>query len=271
MPYNQAEITREITDLEKKAVKTYQYVQTLLVKARDSEDLEAQSNLKRAKLYLEQYNKKIAEKKAELRTLQLTAPKPSQSKKVNPPLKDVKPSKKAAPAKKPTTPKVVKTLPPTTQKKMQTKPSSKKAIKVPQKLSLEPGKIQKKDGVYSYDFHLLKGSIVKHFGVEKKKLPAPMHRKDGIVLSCQSGATVFSPTDAEVVWIQRLYSYTLCILKHHKNHYTALYGMHYIFVSEGDHIIAGKPIGKLPDTNPSFLYLELRQEAKAINPLEWLS
>lgn len=253
-----------------------------------------EADIKRTRLYIKQYKKKIAEKqnlvtflkekkaKEDAKALEEKEKAQKELEKKEKEKKDKKTQRKTnkqtKPAKKnndPTVPRPLNTpktmfptkkleiikKTPTTDKKNQKQEISKTTSKTCKPLEPEQP---------SYTTSLVKGHILKPFNVTKKNLPDPMHQKSGIVINCSPNTTVFAPVDAQVILIQKLYAHTLCIIKHHEHYFTAIFGMNSIFVSEGDYITAGKPIGRVPDTKPSLLYLELRKNDTPINPAHWL-
>jgi len=168
-----------------------------------------------------------------------------------------KPEPKASAISKPATPKPTKSG--------EKEALTKKSPPAPAKLTSSKKESEAKDNTPYYSHHIVNGSVTKPFGKRGKYLPHPMHQKDGVVFSCEPESVVYAPTDAEVVLVAPLYGRMACILKHHGDLYTAIYGIEYTLIVENDKVRAGQPIGRVQETSPAFLYVELRKNDQAQN------
>ena len=62
----------------------------------------------------------------------------------------------------------------------------------------------------------------------------------------------------------------LIIIEHGKGYLSLLAGLDSIDCELGQMLLAGEPVGLMPDTNDSKLYIEIRKDNHPINPLTWI-
>lgn len=94
----------------------------------------------------------------------------------------------------------------------------------------------------------------------------------GIVIETREGAEVTSPYDAEVLFTGPFMGYgSMIILKHSDGFHTLLAGITKIYVSVGDFLLEGEPIGAMgDDESENRLYMELRLNNQPIDPTPWV-
>lgn len=96
---------------------------------------------------------------------------------------------------------------------------------------------------------------------------------EGIFIRTRSQAQVVSPFDARVEFAGPFSTYGgLLILNVGEGYYMVLSGMAVTYASAGQSVLAGEPVGAMPDggqTAPE-LYLELRRDGHAMDPGPWL-
>ena len=99
-------------------------------------------------------------------------------------------------------------------------------------------------------------------------------RRNGIAIETRAGAWVVTPFDGRVVFAGPFRGYgQLLIIEHGEGYHTILAGVARIDGVLGQWLLAGEPVGVMgPGSNgiPT-LYLELRRNGAAINPLPWLA
>lgn len=98
-------------------------------------------------------------------------------------------------------------------------------------------------------------------------------RSEGIFIRTRSRAQVVSPFDAQVEFAEPFSTYGgLLILNVGDGYYIVLAGMAVTYASAGQSVLAGEPVGAMPETSGTApdLYLELRRGGDAVNPEPWL-
>lgn len=95
----------------------------------------------------------------------------------------------------------------------------------------------------------------------------------GISIATRDGAQVVTPYDGEVVFAGRFRGYgQLLIIEHGEGYHTLLAGFSRIDSILGQWLLAGEPVGIMGwgSNGDPVLYIELRHDGVAINPLPWL-
>lgn len=252
--------------------------------------------------YLSAFDKKILQKKKECKE---NTEKPTTPEKIAPSQKDQKktevaqPKKEAkeTPTKKGNSSKVAsavkekekaKISQPQSQQslakcaaKQEIKPKVNQPLTTTKKTSNTPSKItleevtpqpapQPKEPKTPYTWKILDGNILKPFNTRNPTLPAPFNQSNGVTFTSTGGAPIFSPVSGTVVLIQTIYGNKLIILQHDKDLFTAIFGAHYVCVTQNDTISAGKVIGHLPQKKEALLYLEVRKNESIVDPTKWI-
>tara|TARA_R110002096_G_scaffold358874_2_gene551969 strand:- start:1338 stop:2564 length:1227 start_codon:yes stop_codon:yes gene_type:complete len=96
---------------------------------------------------------------------------------------------------------------------------------------------------------------------------------EGIFIRTRSEAQVVSPFDARVEFAGPFSTYGgLLILNVGEGYYIVLSGMAVTYASAGQSVLAGEPVGAMPDSGQTApeLYLELRRDGNAMDPGPWL-
>lgn len=111
------------------------------------------------------------------------------------------------------------------------------------------------------------GPIVTRFGAKENNASSK-----GIKIRTRKNAQIIAPFDGSVVFAGPFRDYgLLLIIDHGGGYHSLLAGFDALQSGAGDWVLMGEPIGTMPDTDVSGdLYLELRQNGRAINPLPWL-
>jgi septal ring factor EnvC (AmiA/AmiB activator) len=116
------------------------------------------------------------------------------------------------------------------------------------------------------------GVVVRSWGEQTDGGPAP-----GLSYHAPPGAHVISPCAGRVVFAQGFRSYgLLLIVDCGGGYHVVLSGFDRLDVRLGQTIVAGEPVGVMPNWEPGLptgrpaLYVELRHDGQPINPAPWL-
>ena len=113
----------------------------------------------------------------------------------------------------------------------------------------------------------VRGSIITQYGEELSK---GVNSK-GIVIKTRDNAQVVAPYDGTVVFSGPFKGYgNLIIISHDDDIVSLIAGMKSIDTENGQMLLAGEPVGVMPDSGNAKLYMEIRKNKKPINPLPWL-
>ena len=119
----------------------------------------------------------------------------------------------------------------------------------------------------SYQVRPVIGPVISTFGKKHPKLDT---EGAGIVFQTQPNSLVYSPINAKVAYAGPFRKYNhILILGHDNRYHTLVIGLKQIDVSVGQVVLAGEPIGYVGEDRPSYLYVELRDREKPIDPLPW--
>ncbi|SDL62980.1 murein hydrolase activator EnvC family protein [Maricaulis salignorans] len=113
------------------------------------------------------------------------------------------------------------------------------------------------------------GEVVRRFA----ELAEDGTASEGIFIRTRSEAQVVSPFDARIEFAGPFSTYGgLLILNVGEGYYMVLSGMAVTYASAGQSVLAGEPVGAMPDTGQTApeLYLELRRDGNAMDPGPWL-
>lgn len=99
-------------------------------------------------------------------------------------------------------------------------------------------------------------------------------KAEWVSFTTRSEAQVIAPAGGVVEYARPFRSYgSMLILRTSDGYHVILTGMSRIYVSEGQSVTAGEPVGLMPDRSdpPPELTLELRLGDRVLNPAEWMS
>ena len=93
----------------------------------------------------------------------------------------------------------------------------------------------------------------------------------GITFATEAGAEVVSPADGKVLFSGLYHKYGHVLIVETTLGYDAvLAGLDHVNVRPEDHVLAGEPVGAMPNSNTGRLYFELRQNGRGIDPAPFL-
>lgn len=113
----------------------------------------------------------------------------------------------------------------------------------------------------------VRGDIITQYGQELSKGVS----SKGIVIKTRDHAQVVAPYDGTVVFSGPFKGYgNLIIISHDDDIVSLIAGMQSIDTENGQMLLAGEPVGVMPDSGNAKLYMEIRKNKKPVNPLGWL-
>ena len=118
--------------------------------------------------------------------------------------------------------------------------------------------------------HLLRparGPVVTAYGEQMSKGVT----SKGIIIKTRSQAQVISPYDGTVIFAGPFRGYgNLIIIEHGQGYLSLLAGLEEVDCELGQMLLAGQPVGQMPESGDTRLYVELRKDNHPINPLTWI-
>ena len=94
----------------------------------------------------------------------------------------------------------------------------------------------------------------------------------GIVYKTRAGAQVTSLFDGTVIFSGPFKGYgNIIIVEHGDGYLSLLAGLGRIDCDVGQKILAGEPVGTMPDNSSAKLYVEIRKDRHPINPTPWIA
>lgn len=118
--------------------------------------------------------------------------------------------------------------------------------------------------------HLLRparGPVVTAYGEQISKGVT----SKGIIIKTRSQAQVISPYDGTVIFAGPFRGYgNLIIIEHGQGYLSLLAGLEEVDCELGQMLLAGEPVGQMPESGDARLYVELRKDNHPVNPLTWI-
>ncbi|MBP3418401.1 MAG: peptidoglycan DD-metalloendopeptidase family protein [Alphaproteobacteria bacterium] len=118
--------------------------------------------------------------------------------------------------------------------------------------------------------HLLRparGPVVTAYGEQMSKGIT----SKGIIIKTRSQAQVISPYDGTVIFAGPFRGYgNLIIIEHGQGYLSLLAGLEEVDCELGQMLLAGEPVGQMPESGDARLYIELRKDNHPVNPLTWI-
>lgn len=112
-----------------------------------------------------------------------------------------------------------------------------------------------------------RGAIVTSYGQELSKGVTAK----GIVFKTRASAQIISPYDGSVIFSGPFKGYgNLIIIDHGQGYVSLLAGMSSVDAEIGQMVLAGEPVGVMPDVDSPKLYMEIRKDQRPVNPAPWL-
>ena len=112
-----------------------------------------------------------------------------------------------------------------------------------------------------------RGQIITRYGEETAKGVS----SKGIIVKTRSQAQVVAPFDGTVIFAGPFRGYgNLIIIDHGKGYLSLLAGLETMDIELGQLLLAGEPVGQMPENDDAKLYIEIRKDNHPINPLTWI-
>jgi septal ring factor EnvC (AmiA/AmiB activator) len=100
----------------------------------------------------------------------------------------------------------------------------------------------------------------------------PGSAASGLWFVGEGGSEAVAPGDSEVVFSGPYQKFgQVLILEIAGGYHLTLAGLGRVDVRIGDHVLAGEPVGSLPEGSAARLYLELRRNGQTVDPAPWMS
>lgn len=95
---------------------------------------------------------------------------------------------------------------------------------------------------------------------------------NGIDIKTSAKAQIIAPYDGTVIFAGPFKNFaTLIIIDHGEGYTSLLSGLNETYTEVGQVILAGEPLGVMPNNNNTKLHMEIRKNNHPINPNEWIS
>lgn len=93
----------------------------------------------------------------------------------------------------------------------------------------------------------------------------------GITIRTRNSAQVIAPFDGSVIFSGPFRGYgNLIIIEHGDGYLSLLAGLESMDVELGQMLLAGEPVGQMPEDGDAKLYMEIRKDNQPIDPLAWI-
>lgn len=113
-----------------------------------------------------------------------------------------------------------------------------------------------------------RGPVITGYGQETAKGVS----SKGIIIKTRALAQVIAPFDGSVIFAGPFRGYgNLIIIEHGKGYTSLLAGLDSVDCELGQMLLAGEPVGQMPNDSESKLYMELRKDNHPINPISWFA
>jgi septal ring factor EnvC (AmiA/AmiB activator) len=115
------------------------------------------------------------------------------------------------------------------------------------------------------------GTITRRFGAEGAPIEAG-GASHGLSLAALPGAEAIAPFDGRVIYAGPFRDLGLIlIIRHGTLYHTLLAGLQRVDFKADQWVLAGEPVGAMPDTSGGALYFEVRRGGHPVDPQPWLA
>lgn len=114
----------------------------------------------------------------------------------------------------------------------------------------------------------VRGNLVTEYG----QMIAKGVTSKGIIYKTRPNAQVVAPYDGTVIFSGPFKGYgNIIIVEHGDGYLSLLAGLGVIDCELGQMLLAGEPVGTMPDSDTAKLYVEIRKDRHPINPAPWIA
>jgi murein hydrolase activator len=114
------------------------------------------------------------------------------------------------------------------------------------------------------------GTIARRFG--DAPIEAGATANQGLSLAALPGAAAVAPFDGRVIYAGPFRNLGLVlIIRHGGLYYSLLAGLGRIDIKADQWVLAGEPVGAMPEGSGGALYFELRRDGRPVDPQPWLA
>ncbi len=116
------------------------------------------------------------------------------------------------------------------------------------------------------------GAITRRFGASDASIAAGGPASQGLSLAAPPGAEVVAPFDGRVIYAGPVRNLGLVlIIRHGGLYHSLLAGLGRVDIKADQWVLAGEPVGAMPDASGGALYFELRRDGRPVDPQPWLA
>ena len=115
------------------------------------------------------------------------------------------------------------------------------------------------------------GTLARRFGAADAPM-SPAAPSEGLGLAALPGAVAVAPLDGRVIYAGPFRNLGLVlIIRHGGLYHSLLAGLERIDTKVDHWVLAGEPVGAMPETSGGALYFELRRDDRPVDPQPWLA
>jgi murein hydrolase activator len=116
------------------------------------------------------------------------------------------------------------------------------------------------------------GTITRRYGAADAAMDAGATANQGLELAVLPGAVAVAPFDGRVVYAGPFRNLGLVlIIRHGGMYHSLLAGLERIDMKVDQWVLAGEPVGAMPEGSGGALYFELRRDGRPVDPQPWLA
>ncbi len=116
------------------------------------------------------------------------------------------------------------------------------------------------------------GTIARRFGAGDAAIGAGETASQGLSLAALPGAEAVAPYDGRVIYAGPFGHLGLVlIIRHGGLYHSLLAGLERVDMKADQWVLAGEPVGAMPDASGGTLYFELRRTGRPVDPRPWLA
>jgi septal ring factor EnvC (AmiA/AmiB activator) len=95
---------------------------------------------------------------------------------------------------------------------------------------------------------------------------------NGIDIKTASKAQIIAPYDGTVIFAGPFKNFANLVIIDHGEGYTSLLsGLNETYTEVGQLLLAGEPVGVMPNGSNNKLHMEIRKNNQPLNPADWMS